>query len=83
VRDEFEPDEPLTELWGTLSGWRAASTRVLNILGEHGIGRICDLTAMTEDDLRELPGFGKGSIAEVRRVLTAHRMTLKGDQQRA
>ena len=76
---DFGPDDPVTELFGSVSGWNFATTRTVNALATHGIKKTRQLTALTERDLRAWPGFGNKCVTEVKRVLTAHGMTLKGE----
>ncbi len=53
------------------------STRVLHNLREEGIDSIANLTALTERELKKVPGIGERSVVEIKELLAAHGFSLK------
>ncbi|HEU5212624.1 MAG TPA: DNA-directed RNA polymerase subunit alpha, partial [Gaiellaceae bacterium] len=54
--------------------------RSYNCLKRVGIETIGDLVGKTENELAAIPNFGKKSIEEVKETLSAHGLTLRGDE---
>src|SRR6188474_3280088 len=54
--------------------------RSYNCLKRVGIETIGDLTSKSENELVAIPNFGRKSIEEVRASLSAHGLTLKGEE---
>jgi DNA-directed RNA polymerase subunit alpha len=54
--------------------------RSYNCLKRVGIETIGDLTSKSEAELAAIPNFGRKSIEEVRETLSAHGLTLKGEE---
>ena len=54
--------------------------RSYNCLKRVGIETIGDLVMKTENELGAIPNFGKKSIEEVKETLSAHGLTLRGDE---
>jgi DNA-directed RNA polymerase subunit alpha len=54
--------------------------RSYNCLKRVGIETIGDLTSKSEGELAAIPNFGRKSIEEVRETLSAHGLTLKGEE---
>jgi DNA-directed RNA polymerase subunit alpha len=54
--------------------------RSYNCLKRVGIETIGDLVMKTEAELAAIPNFGKKSIEEVKETLSAHGLTLRGDE---
>jgi len=55
------------------------SSRTSNSLRRHGIDTIKKVTTLTEDDLLECRGLGRGQVAEIQEKLQTSRLTLKGE----
>jgi len=53
------------------------STRVLHNLREEGIDSVANLTALTERELKKVPGIGERSVVEIKERLAAHGLALK------
>ncbi|HGY10482.1 MAG TPA: DNA-directed RNA polymerase subunit alpha [Oceanithermus profundus] len=53
------------------------STRVLHNLREEGIDSIANLTALTERELKKVPGIGERSVEEIKERLAALGLSLK------
>src|SRR5213596_2955515 len=54
--------------------------RSYNCLKRVGIETIGDLVVKTEAELAAIPNFGKKSVEEVKETLSAHGLTLRGDE---
>src|SRR5712692_4475786 len=54
--------------------------RSYNCLKRVGIETIGDLVVKTENELAAIPNFGKKSVEEVKETLSAHGLTLRGDE---
>jgi DNA-directed RNA polymerase subunit alpha len=54
--------------------------RSYNCLKRVGIETIGDLVVKTESELAAIPNFGKKSVEEVKETLSAHGLTLRGDE---
>ena len=54
--------------------------RSYNCLKRVGIETIGDLVTKTENELAAIPNFGKKSVEEVKETLSAHGLTLRGDE---
>src|SRR5689334_1498145 len=54
--------------------------RSYNCLKRVGIETIGDLVGKTEAELAAIPNFGKKSVEEVKETLSAHGLTLRGDE---
>src|SRR2546430_1942269 len=54
--------------------------RSSNCLKRVGIETIGDLVVKTEAELAAIPNFGKKSVEEVKETLSAHGLTLRGDE---
>src|SRR4051795_7537438 len=54
--------------------------RSYNCLKRVGIETIGDLVGKTENELAAIPNFGKKSIEEVKETLSAHGLTMRGDE---
>jgi DNA-directed RNA polymerase subunit alpha len=54
--------------------------RSYNCLKRVGIETIGDLVVKTEGELAAIPNFGKKSVEEVKETLSAHGLTLRGDE---
>src|SRR5436189_2580568 len=54
--------------------------RSYNCLKRVGIETIGDLVVKTENELANIPNFGKKSVEEVKETLAAHGLTLRGDE---
>jgi DNA-directed RNA polymerase subunit alpha len=54
--------------------------RSYNCLKRVGIETIGDLVIKTENELANIPNFGKKSVEEVKETLAAHGLTLRGDE---
>jgi DNA-directed RNA polymerase subunit alpha len=54
--------------------------RSYNCLKRVGIETIGDLVGKSENELAAIPNFGKKSIEEVKETLSAHGLTLRGDE---
>jgi DNA-directed RNA polymerase subunit alpha len=54
--------------------------RSYNCLKRVGIETIGDLVSKTENELAAIPNFGKKSVEEVKETLSAHGLTLRGDE---
>jgi DNA-directed RNA polymerase subunit alpha len=54
--------------------------RSYNCLKRVGIETIGDLVVKTESELAAIPNFGKESVEEVKETLSAHGLTLRGDE---
>src|SRR5204862_5753498 len=54
--------------------------RSYNCLKRVGIETIGDLTSKSEAELAAIPNFGRKSVEEVRETLSAHGLTLRGDE---
>src|SRR3954467_6991620 len=54
--------------------------RSYNCLKRVGIVTIGDLVVKTEGELAAIPNFGKKSVEEVKETLSAHGLTLRGDE---
>jgi DNA-directed RNA polymerase subunit alpha len=54
--------------------------RSYNCLKRVGIETIGDLVIKTENELANIPNFGKKSVEEVKETLGAHGLTLRGDE---
>src|SRR6266536_3314371 len=54
--------------------------RSCNCLKRVGIETIGDLVVKTESELAAIPNFGKKSVEEVKETLSAHGLTLRGDE---
>jgi DNA-directed RNA polymerase subunit alpha len=54
--------------------------RSYNCLKRVGIETIGDLVTKTENELAAIPNFGKKSIEEVKETLSAHGLTLRGEE---
>jgi hypothetical protein len=73
----------IAELWygsGAAPGVRKVAMRTRNALVRNGFLTVADLTALSAEDLTDLRTFGAGCLAEVRRVLAAHGLHLKGEE---
>jgi DNA-directed RNA polymerase subunit alpha len=57
--------------------------RSYNCLKRVGIETIGDLVVKTESELAAIPNFGKKSVEEVKETLSAHGLTLRGDESAA
>lgn len=53
------------------------STRVLHNLKEEGIDSVASLMALTERELKKVPGIGERSVEEIKKRLAAHGLSLK------
>lgn len=53
------------------------STRVLHNLKEEGIDSVASLMALTERELKKVPGIGERSVEEIKERLAAHGLSLK------
>jgi len=53
------------------------STRVLHNLKEEGIDSVANLTALTERELKKVPGIGERSVEEIKERLAAAGLSLK------
>ncbi|WP_293172856.1 DNA-directed RNA polymerase subunit alpha [Oceanithermus sp.] len=53
------------------------STRVLHNLKEEGIDSVANLTALTERELKKVPGIGERSVEEIKERLAAVGLSLK------
>ncbi|WP_457636908.1 DNA-directed RNA polymerase subunit alpha [Oceanithermus sp.] len=53
------------------------STRVLHNLKEEGIDSVASLTALTERELKKVPGIGERSVEEIKERLAAKGLSLK------
>jgi DNA-directed RNA polymerase subunit alpha len=54
--------------------------RSYNCLKRVGIETIGDLVSKTEGELASIPNFGRKSIEEVKETLSAHGLTLRGEE---
>lgn len=82
--DETEPvtpDSPVRHLWPAVRRGHSArtGTTVIIRLRRAEIATVGDLTAMSALDVDDIPGIGAAGVTEVRRVLAAAGLRLKGD----
>jgi hypothetical protein len=56
-------------------------TRTRNALLADGFATLSDVAGCTEGDLMDVPTFGAGCLAEVRRVLPLYGLALKGEER--
>ncbi len=75
------PAEPALEPAGAAAAVSLAdlglSTRVLHNLKEEGIDSVANLTALTERELKKVPGIGERSVEEIKERLAAVGLSLK------
>ena len=74
-----EPEEAAAEpgLQGVALEDLGLSTRVLHNLREEGIDSVANLTALTERELKKVPGIGERSVEEIKERLAALGLALK------
>ena len=73
---EAEAVSPATE-GGVTLGDLGLSTRVLHNLKEEGIDSVASLMALTERELKKVPGIGERSVEEIKERLAAQGLSLK------
>ncbi|WP_457628825.1 DNA-directed RNA polymerase subunit alpha [Oceanithermus sp.] len=81
VPEAVLPAEPAPEPAGAAAAVSLAdlglSTRVLHNLKEEGIDSVANLTALTERELKKVPGIGERSVEEIKERLAAVGLSLK------
>lgn len=81
VPEAVLPAEPAPEPAGAAAAVSlddlGLSTRVLHNLKEEGIDSVANLTALTERELKKVPGIGERSVEEIKERLAAVGLSLK------